>query len=67
MSKKNSSFLVFSFFLALSLSGCQANKNPTPLTPNEVASSELFNASENWKPINSDSSIQNTINNKVVK
>lgn len=62
-------YLVFSFLFALIFSGCNATKMQQTQT-NETLNKnnkELFENKENWQPINKDQTLQNTINNKVVK
>lgn len=56
---------IASFFTACSLKNIQ--DKPTILVNDETISKEIFKNKENWKPINQDTSLQNSINNKEVK
>lgn len=56
--------LISSFFTACSSKNIE---NKSMLVNNETVSQEIFNSKENWQPINKNSSLQDSINNKEVK
>jgi hypothetical protein len=62
-------YLIVTLFIASLFTACSSKniENKSALVNNETISQEIFNSKENWQPINKNSSLQDSINNKEVK
>jgi hypothetical protein len=62
-------YLIVTLFIASFFTACTTKnvQNKSILVNNETISKEIFKGKENWKPINQDTSLQDSINNKEIK